>query len=106
MLDKIKGVDIGDQYVNDKAVAIMVKNIAAVTRKEVCDKLRESPFFSLTCDGVTDFTGEELENIYIRTCNGGKLKLKVCICSLEALNQHQPLTFTYYSGRYLRAWTW
>lgn len=45
MLDKIKGVDIGDQYVNDKAVAIMVKNIAAVTRKEVCNKLRESPFF-------------------------------------------------------------
>lgn len=74
MLDKIKGVDIGDQYVNDKAVAIMVKNIAAVTRKEVCDKLRESPFFSLTCDGVTDFTGEELENIYIRTCNGGKVE--------------------------------
>lgn len=44
MLDKIKGVDIGDQYVNDKAVAIIVKNIAAVTRKEVYNNLRESPF--------------------------------------------------------------
>lgn len=45
MLDKIKGVDIGEQYVNDKAVVIMVKNIAAVTRKEVFDILRESSFF-------------------------------------------------------------
>lgn len=47
MLDKIKGVDIGDQYVNDKAVAIMVKNIAAVTRKVVCDKLKEIPFYTI-----------------------------------------------------------
>lgn len=51
MLDKIKGVDIGDQYVNDKAVAIMVKNIAAVTRKEVYNNLRESPFFHQTVIG-------------------------------------------------------
>lgn len=53
----------------------MVKNIAAVTRKEVFDILREFLFLlHVTCDGVTEFTGEELENIYIRMCNGGKVE--------------------------------
>lgn len=70
----------------------MVKNIVVVIRKEVCDKLRESFFFLLICDGVTDFTGEELENIYIRTCNGGKVEdMYLFIGSFELI-----LVFNFY----------
>jgi hypothetical protein len=29
---------------------------------------------SFTCDGSTDFIGEELENIYVRTCQKGKIE--------------------------------
>lgn len=43
-LDKMKGLDVGEQYLNDKSAATMIHHIAAVTRSEVCEKLRHSLF--------------------------------------------------------------
>lgn len=74
MLDKVKGLDVGSNYLNEKSAAMFVHSIASVTRTQVCEKLRKANFFSLTCDGATDFTGEELENVYVRICNNGKVE--------------------------------
>jgi hypothetical protein len=82
MLDKAKGLDVGINYLNDKAASMFVSSTASVTRYQVCEQLRKANFFSLTCDGVTDFTGEELENVYVLVCNKGKVDvLFFCIAS-------------------------
>ncbi|XP_053393195.1 E3 SUMO-protein ligase KIAA1586-like [Mercenaria mercenaria] len=73
-LDKVKGLDVGKSYLNDKAAASFTKAIAEVTRQKVLKKLRQSPFFSFTIDGANDFTGEDLENIYVRTCIHGQIQ--------------------------------
>jgi hypothetical protein len=77
-LDKMKGLDVGEQYTHDKAAATIMSYIASATRSEICEKLKNSTFFSLTCDGVTDFTGEELENIYVRICHKGVVE-DICL---------------------------
>ncbi|XP_052681368.1 uncharacterized protein LOC128162234 [Crassostrea angulata] len=80
-LDSLMGqtFDLADISVTDTARELAInltfnaiKSIASVTRTQVCEKLRKANFFSLTCDGATDFTGEELENVYVRICNNGK----------------------------------
>lgn len=53
---------------------MFIGSIASVTRNLGCEKLREANFFSLTCDGATDFTGEELENVYVLVCSKGKVE--------------------------------
>lgn len=59
-LDKAKELDIGDTYTNDIAVreVLRLRVIADVERVSVKQKLVKSDFFSFTCDGSTDFTGE------------------------------------------------
>jgi hypothetical protein len=56
-----------------------VRSIAEVERDNVKQKLSDSDFFSFTCDGTTYFTGEELENFYIRVV----IKFKVHDCFLH-----------------------
>ena len=73
-LDAAKGLDVGAQYINDKAGATFVKSIANVTREYVIEKLLNANFFSFTCDGSTDFTGEEQENFYVRVCTNGVIE--------------------------------
>jgi len=71
-LDKAKGVDSGTSYKNDKAGKMFVKAIANVTKQSIVDKLKQqTQFFSITIDGSTDSTGEDLESIYVRTCQNG-----------------------------------
>ena len=41
-LDKAKGLDIGDTYMNDKATATFVRAIANVAREEVCKTLKSA----------------------------------------------------------------
>lgn len=43
-------------------------------------------FFSLICDGVMDFIGEELENVYVWICNNGKVEdFFLCIGSFSLI---------------------
>jgi len=57
-LDKMKGLDVGDTYLNDKAAASFVKSIANVTQVDVIHKLDAAKYFSITCDGSTYFTAK------------------------------------------------
>jgi hypothetical protein len=38
----MKGLDVGESYLNDKAAASFVQSIANVTQEDVVSKLRES----------------------------------------------------------------
>lgn len=55
-----------------KACASFIKTIGDVTRRTVIENLEGSNFFSFTIDGATDFTGDDLENLYMRTCIKGE----------------------------------
>ena len=71
-MDKANGVDSGTSYKHDKAGKMFVKAIANVTKQSIVDKLKQqTQFFSITIDGSTDSTGEDLESIYVRTCQNG-----------------------------------
>ena len=69
----MKGLDVGTSYVYDKGAAEMVHSIASVTRKIVLEHLNEAKFFSFTVDGSCDFTGEDFESLYVRTCINGTI---------------------------------
>jgi hypothetical protein len=68
----MKGLDVGESYLNDKAAASFVQSIANVTQEDVVSKLHSAKYCSITWDGSTDFTGEELETLYIRVCMKGQ----------------------------------
>ncbi len=73
-LDQAKGLDIGTSYLNDKAASAFVQAIADVVRDDVTSKVKDTRYCSFTIDGSTDFTGDDMENIYIRTCSKGKVE--------------------------------
>jgi hypothetical protein len=65
-------LDSGTSYKHDKAGKMFVKAIANVTKQSIVDKLKQqTQFLSITIDGSTDSTGEDLESIYVRTCQNG-----------------------------------
>jgi hypothetical protein len=65
-LDKAKGLDIGNTYVNDKKAKEFVHHISNVSRKETLQLLANSKYISVTCDGTNDFMGEEFVlSVYI-----------------------------------------
>ncbi|XP_076081027.1 zinc finger protein 862-like isoform X2 [Mytilus galloprovincialis] len=72
-LDQAKGLDVGNSYLNDKKACEFVKNIASVSRKETRDLLKKTPFLSLTCDGSSDFMGDEYESLWVRSAQNGKI---------------------------------
>jgi hypothetical protein len=72
-LDKAKGLDIGNTYVNDKKAKEFVHHISNVSRKETLQLLANSKYISVTCDGTSDFMGEEYESLYVHSCMDGKV---------------------------------
>ena len=72
-LDTVKGLDIGTQYINDKQAKTFVQSIADTQRQKTFTTINESSFISIAMDGSTDFTGEEMESLYVRTCTAGKI---------------------------------
>lgn len=72
-LDRGKGLNIGNSYVNDKYCAKCVDSIASVILDSVVSNIKASNFFSITCDSSADFTGDDYETLYVRTCHEGKL---------------------------------
>lgn len=70
-LDRVKGIDTGHSYSNDKACSMFVKSIASVSKQNIVEKLESAKFISLTMDGSTDFTEDDLESIYTRSCGNG-----------------------------------
>ena len=74
-LDKAKGLDVGNTYVNDKKAKEFVHHISNVSRKETLQLLANSKYISVTCDGTNDFMGEEYESLHVHSCMDGKVSL-------------------------------
>jgi phosphoribosylformylglycinamidine (FGAM) synthase PurS component len=51
--------------------SMFVKSIASVSKQNIVEKLQSAKFISLTMDGSTDFTGDDLESIDTRSCSNG-----------------------------------
>ncbi|XP_023932929.1 zinc finger protein 862-like [Lingula anatina] len=93
-LDTAKGLDVGVSYINDKKAAEFVKSIAAVEKKETSDIFKCANFVSITADGTSDFTGEEYESMFMRTCHQGKVVERFMgIGSPESATGHDIFTF-------------
>jgi predicted nucleic-acid-binding Zn-ribbon protein len=69
-LDIAKGLDVGTYYVNRKGGPLLMKTISAVTSKSVVASIQNAKYLSFTCDGCTDFTGDEYESFYVRHASG------------------------------------
>ena len=50
---------------------MFVKSIASVSKQNIAEKLQSAKSISLTMDGSTDFTGDDLHSIYTRSCSNG-----------------------------------
>jgi hypothetical protein len=70
-LDKAKGLDVGTTYLNDKAAAMFTESIAHTTRAGLIQRINSCDYCSFTCDGSTDFTGDDMESLYVRTSTKG-----------------------------------
>ncbi|XP_071142824.1 zinc finger protein 862-like [Mytilus edulis] len=73
-LDRKKGIDTSMNYNNDKSCSMFIKSIANVEKEGIVQKLTSAKFLSVTMDGSTDFTGEDLESVYIRSCTSGRVE--------------------------------
>ena len=72
-LDRAKGVDVGNTYLNEKAALNFVNIIAGTEKEKTTNLVNDAKFFSFLMDGSTDITGDEQEAIYIRVANQGKV---------------------------------
>ena len=70
-MDKVKGLDIADTYMNEKAATNFIKYIGISEHEQTISLLEKSQFFSFLMDGATDISGNEQESIYIRFSNKG-----------------------------------
>ena len=70
-LDEVKGLDVGAKYITDKSCKEFLHYIADSQRSQSFDIIRKSTFLSFAMDGTSDFMGEELESMYIRTSSRG-----------------------------------
>ncbi|XP_046577709.1 zinc finger protein 862-like [Haliotis rubra] len=70
-LDKVKSLEVGDTYLNDRAALNFIQAIAATQHDEVINNLEHAPFFSFIMDGSTDISGDEQESMYVRSCHKG-----------------------------------
>lgn len=98
-LDKMKGLDVGTSYTTDKGGALLMTSVASVSRGEITDILKRAPFFSFTCDGSSDFTGDDMESVYVRTCSNGVIRDQFlaigCPASSTSLDIHSHITETF-----------
>lgn len=72
-LDKSKGLDVGTTYINDKACALFIKNIATTEHIQTKQIFKDSPFVSITSDGTSDYTGEEYESLFLKASVQGEV---------------------------------
>lgn len=73
-LDKVKGLDLGNSYLNDKAAASFMSAIARAVQMDIVEVIKDSKYFSITIDGATDYMGDDIENIFVRSSHSGKIK--------------------------------
>ena len=64
-LDKQKGVDIGNTYLNALYGIQFLVSIAEVTREKIEEDLQRAKFISIRADDSTDVSSSENEVVYI-----------------------------------------
>ena len=72
-IDKAKGIDIGQTYMNGKAALDFLSSIADAERDETKKMLSDAKFYSFMMDGSTDISGDEQEVLYLRTSVKGQI---------------------------------
>ncbi|XP_053385072.1 zinc finger protein 862-like [Mercenaria mercenaria] len=72
-VDKAKGLDLGDTYLNEKAALDFLSAISGTTTDKTLSILKEAPFFSFLMDGSTDIAGDEQESLYVRSAAKGRI---------------------------------
>lgn len=72
-VDKAKGLEIGQTYINEKAPLKFIQSIAEVETAKTATILKQSNFFSFIMDGSTDISGDEQESVYIQCSHRGKV---------------------------------
>lgn len=72
-LDKAKGLELGETYLNEKAALEFVKAIATADRSITRDMLQKANFFCFMMDGSTDLSGDEQETVYVRISVKGSI---------------------------------
>ncbi len=65
-LDKAKGLDIGDTYVNEKAAKVFTEFIAKVETNDLAEDIKGTSFISVISDGSTDSSVQEQEMFFVR----------------------------------------
>lgn len=70
-LDKRKGLNVGETYLNDKNCKIFIHAIALHERQKIKQEIENSPLVSILCDGSTDSSITDNEIIYLRYARHG-----------------------------------
>lgn len=73
LLDKSKGLDTGESYINNKSCALIMQHSAAVEQRKTRDMFKDSSFVGVTCDGTSNFTGDKYESVFIKMALNGKI---------------------------------
>lgn len=74
-LDKAKGLDIGNTYLNCNSAKEFSKFIALTELNKIAESIKSSKFVSILSDGSTDSSVTEVEIVYARVCIGGEIKV-------------------------------
>ncbi|CAG2257191.1 unnamed protein product [Mytilus edulis] len=74
-LDKAKGLDIGQTYLNSNSAKEFSKFIALTELNKIAQIIQSSKFVSILSDGSTDCSVTEVEIVYARICNAGEIKV-------------------------------
>jgi hypothetical protein len=72
-VDRSKGLEVGNTYLNAKAAINFINSIAEVETKKTVKIINSANFFSFIMDGSTDISGDEQESIYVRCASRGKV---------------------------------
>ena len=74
-LDKAKGLDIGQTYLNSNSAKEFSKYIALTELNKIAQIIQSSKFVSILSDGSTDCSVTEVEIVYARICTAGEIKV-------------------------------
>ena len=70
------GILLGETYRNDRACRIFVGYIAETERIALAEAIKKAPFYSVLTDGSTDSSVREVEAMYVRYSDHGKISNK------------------------------
>ena len=72
-IDRAKGLDVGETYMNEKAALNFLNCISETEKEKTSELLKQAKFFSFMMDGSTDISGDEQEVIYLRVAERGRV---------------------------------